>query len=77
MIIEEYIKCAIVMATQYFVLPALYVYPDMELASEDLGVDGLRDVSGKVDYATALADTGPTTGTVHLISTLNVLQLSR
>jgi hypothetical protein len=76
MIIEEYIKCAIVMARQYLLLPALYVCPDMPLASEDLGVDGLRDVSGKVDYATAL-DTGPITGTVHLISTANLLQLSR
>ena len=73
MIIEEYIKCAIVMARQHLLLPALYVCPDMPLPSEDLGVDGLRDVSGKVDYATALADTGPNTGTVHLTSTANFL----
>ena len=72
MIIEEYLKCAIVMARQYLLLPALYVCPDMPLASEDLGVDGLGDVSGKVDYATALAHTGPNTGTAHLTSTANL-----
>jgi len=73
MIIDEFLKCAVVMAREYLDMPALYVCPEMPLSSADLGIDGLHDVSGKVDYATALADTGPNTRTVHLTSTINFL----
>jgi hypothetical protein len=73
MIVEEYVKCAVYMARDQLQLPELYICPEVPLSSADLGVDGLRDVSGKCDYATALADTGPNTGTVHLTSTANFL----
>jgi hypothetical protein len=58
MIIDVYVKAAIEMARSHFAQPAFAICPEYNLSSVDLGVDGLRNVSGRVDYATSILHTG-------------------
>lgn len=73
MIIDVFMKAAVDMARHYFKLPELILCPEYSLGSVDLGIEGLQDVSGRIDYVTAVIDTGVNTCNILLISTADCL----
>ena len=73
MIIDDFVKCAVEMARATIGVSGLYICPELPLSSVDLGVEGLNDVSGKVNYVTALLNSQIDVGNALRSSTADLV----